>query len=67
MAEYNKRLQILLTEEQHDFLHSMAASTGQSVGELVRAACEQVYRPHSSVRELQALQFLKDHPVYLQS
>ena len=58
MADYTRRLQVLLTDEQYDFLHQLAADRRQSVGELVRTAFEETYRPSQSIRELQVLQSL---------
>ncbi|MCR9144491.1 MAG: hypothetical protein NXI24_19795 [bacterium] len=61
MADYTRRVQILLTEEQHDFLTGLAESRRRSVGDLVRTAFEEVYRPSASIRELQALERLGQH------
>ncbi len=59
MAEYTRRLQILLSEEQHDFLQQLSERRRTSVGELVRRAVEEVYRPASSLSELQAIDRLR--------
>lgn len=55
MAEYTRRVQILLTDEQHEFLQELSRTRRRSVGELLRIAFEEVYRPVQSIRELQAL------------
>lgn len=59
MAEYTKRVQILLTGEQHDFLAELSERRQRSVGDLVRTAFEEVYRPARSIRELQTLRNLQ--------
>ncbi len=61
MAEYTRRVQILLTDEQHEFLTGLADRRRRSVGDLVRSAFEEVYRPAASIREFQSLRVLEQH------
>ncbi|MEQ9363978.1 MAG: hypothetical protein RIF32_07040 [Leptospirales bacterium] len=65
MAEYTKRVQILLTDEQHDFLTELAEGRRRSVGDLVRTAFEEVYRPTASLREIRVLEHLRGQ-VYIE-
>lgn len=53
--EYNRRLQVLLTEDQFAFLNDLARRNRRSVGELVRHAIEHTYRPSVSTGPLRAL------------
>lgn len=45
MADLNQRLQILLTEEQMNFVKNLSRETGKSTGELIRTALDQTFRP----------------------
>lgn len=47
MAELNKRVQVLLPEEQWDELTYIAAENRESVGHMIRQAINQVYFPQS--------------------
>lgn len=64
MADYTKRLQILLSEEQYAFIKETAKSRRISVGELIRNAVEEIYRPRISLRELQALSSLASRELF---
>lgn len=55
MAELNRRLQLLLSEEQFSFYKQLSEQRGQPVSELIRLAMDEVYRPASNLRPLQAL------------
>lgn len=55
MAELNRRLHILVTEELYLFLQDLSRERRQPVGELIRYAVEKVYRPSSDLREIRAL------------
>lgn len=61
MAEYTRRVPILLTDEQYDFLQNLSERRRRSVADLVRTAFEEVYRPAQSIRELQSLRHLQQH------
>ena len=45
-----RRTHVILTDEQHAYLRGEAARTGLSLGELVRRAVDQTYRPEQRVR-----------------
>lgn len=47
MAELDRRFQLLLTQEQMEFLKSLSEERGSSVGDLIRIAVDQYYRPSS--------------------
>ena len=47
MAELNKRVQVLLPEEQWEELTYIAAEHRESVGHMIRQAINQVYFPQS--------------------
>jgi predicted DNA-binding protein len=59
MAELNRRLQLLLSDEQFDFLKNLSDQSGQSVSELIRRAVEETFRPASNVRALGGLRKLR--------
>ncbi|MDH5655475.1 MAG: hypothetical protein OEZ34_06175 [Spirochaetia bacterium] len=64
MAELTRRVQILMTDEEYDFLKSLSDEKRRSVGDLIRSAVAKQYRPSSSVAHLWALDEIKD-TVYL--
>lgn len=43
MPKYNKRTQVLLSDEQYDRLMREARARGESMGSLIREAVDQVY------------------------
>lgn len=59
VADYTRRLQILLTEGQHEFLNELAERRGQSVADLVRSAVQAAYAPQASLTELRVLDQLR--------
>lgn len=65
MADYTRRLQVLLTEEQFQFLKDLSRQKRRSVGDLIRDSVDRAYRPSSSlahlrvVGELRSASFLK--------
>lgn len=62
MADYTRRLHVLLSEEQFDFLNDLAHRHRRSVGELVREAIDHTYRPVTDTAPLLALRTLRDYP-----
>ncbi len=60
VADYTRRLQILLTEGQHEFLTQLAERRGQSVADLVRSAVQAAYAPQASLTELRVLDQLRE-------
>lgn len=60
VADYTRRLQILLTEGQHEFLAQLAERRGQSVADLVRSAVQAAYAPQASLAELRVLDQLRE-------
>ncbi|MCB1308120.1 MAG: hypothetical protein KDK30_08075 [Leptospiraceae bacterium] len=62
MADYTRRLHVLLSDEQFDFLNDLAQRHRRSVGELVREAIDHTYRPVTDTAPLLAVQTLRDHP-----
>ncbi len=60
MADLTRRLQVLLTGEQFDFLKETSRSKKKPVGDLVRQAIERAYRPSSSTALIPVLEELKD-------
>ncbi len=61
MAELTRRLQILLSQEQFDFLKDLSARRDTSVGDLIRYAVDRTYRPSSSLVKLQVLHELRQN------
>ncbi len=59
VADYTRRLQILLTEGQHEFLTQLAERRGQSVADLVRSAVQAAYAPQASLTELRIIEQLR--------
>ena len=55
MADYTRRLQILLTEEQFQFLKELSHQKRRSVGDLIRDSVDQAYRPSSSLAHLRVI------------
>lgn len=51
MPGYNKRTQVLLSEEQHKCLRSWSEQTGDSVGKLIRDAIDTSYVDHPTPRQ----------------
>ena len=43
MANYDKRVQAVLTEEQFALLNELAAESGKTISKLIREAVEKVY------------------------
>ncbi len=64
MTELNRRFQILMSEEQMMFLKSLADQRGDSVGELVRKAVDQAYRPSVKAKYIKVLQDLESLDVF---
>lgn len=64
MADYTKRMQILLSEEQNSFLRDLAERRGQSVGDLVRNAVDYAYRPAVHLNRARILEKLAER-VYI--
>lgn len=62
MAELNRRLQLLLSDEQFEFLKQLSEQSGQSVSELIRRAVEETFRPASNVRALGTLRKMRETP-----
>lgn len=61
MADYTRRLHVLLSDEQFDFLNDLAHRHRRSVGELVREAIDHTYRPVTDTAPLLAVRTLRDH------
>jgi hypothetical protein len=61
MAELTKRLQILLTEEEFQYLKNLSHEKRRSVGDLVRSAVARTYRPSTSVSQLWALKDIQEN------
>jgi len=59
MAEYTRRLQLLLKEEQLNTLKEIAGRRNISTAELIRETVEEVYRPRSEIQALNALSSLR--------
>lgn len=59
MADLNKRIHILLKNEQLEFLKRISARERKPVGELVREALELVYHPRSDIRSRLSLKRLR--------
>ena len=62
MPNLERRLHILLSEEDHKFLEELSQKKHCSLGELVRQALEQSYLPSSSYKALAALERLEKTP-----
>ena len=60
MENYNKRLHVLVTEEQFLHLKELSRNRRVGVGQLVREAIDQVYRPYSEINLRQQLNQLRD-------
>ncbi len=60
MPELNRRLHILIKEDQMEFLKDLSERRKRPIGELVREAVEQTYRPHGSLLGLRALESLRE-------
>jgi len=54
MAQYTKRVQAVLTDEQYEMLSDLADETGKPVSQLVREAVEKVYLQKASEERRQA-------------
>jgi hypothetical protein len=54
MAEYTKRVQAVLTEEQFSALSKLSAGSGKPISVLIREAVEQVYLAGTSRERRQA-------------
>jgi len=67
MAELTKRLQILMTEEEFQFLKHLSGEKRRSVGDLVRQAVARTYRPSSSVSQLWALKDIEENTFLAES
>ncbi len=66
MQELNRRLQVLLSEEQFNFIKDIARQRGQSMGDIVRNAVDRVYRPSLPVESRQHLQKLREFSLIAQ-
>ena len=66
MAELNRRMQLLLSEEQFDFYKALSEKRGQPVSELIRRAMDETFRPATNVSSLQALRKIR-HTTYAAS
>ncbi len=53
------RWNMLLTEEEAEFLKEQARREGRTASDLVRSAIERLYRPHERIEALLALDELK--------
>ena len=62
MPHLQRRLQILLSEEQHKLLEEFSRKERCSLGELVRRALEENYLPSSSYKALASLGRLEKNP-----
>lgn len=63
MADLTRRIHILLSDEQYDFLRDLSEREGRPVGDLVRTAFESVYRPSTPIVPLRALEVLNASPL----
>src|SRR5688572_22146187 len=63
MADLTRRIHILLSDEQFEFLRDLSEREGRPVGDLVRSAFESVYRPSTPIVPLRALEVLNDAPL----
>lgn len=63
VADLNRRLQILLSEEQFAFLKELSSKTKRPVGDLVRMAVEKVYRPSTDIQKIRIIESFRDRAV----
>ncbi len=63
MADLTRRIHILLSDEQYEFLRDLSEREGRPVGDLVRTAFESAYRPSTPIVPLRAVEVLNDSPL----
>ena len=64
MPHLQRRLQILLSEEQHSLLDELSRKEHCSLAELIRRALEQNYLASSSYKALASLKRLEESPLF---
>lgn len=60
MAEFTKRLQVLFTEEEYNFLKNLSKEKRRSVGDLIRDAVSRIYRPSVPLANKRALETIRE-------